>query len=101
GRWCDKRLMGRGFVQPQNVYGLLQSGDLNEDYLLNLIEQMEKTSSEIYSHPLSYDADELLKRENPGGERELQALTSKKVLRAIEDAGFRLATYETLRIADC
>jgi chitin disaccharide deacetylase len=101
GRWCDKRLAGRGFVQPQKVYGLLQSGDINEDYLLDLIEQMEKTSSEIYSHPLTSDADEALRRENPGGERELQALTSKRVLRAIEDSGFRLATYETLRIADC
>jgi hopanoid biosynthesis associated protein HpnK len=101
GRWCEKRLAGRGFVQPRRVYGLLQSGDINEDYLLKLIEQMEKTSSEIYSHPLSCDASELLKRENPGGERELQALTSKRVLRAIEDAGFRLATYETLRITDC
>ncbi|MGE0128906.1 MAG: hopanoid biosynthesis-associated protein HpnK [Blastocatellales bacterium] len=97
----QRRLRGRGFVQPQKVYGLLQSGDMNEEYLIGLIERMEKTSSEIYAHPLAFDADETAKRENPGGERELKALLSPRVRAAIEKAGFRLATYETLPIADC
>lgn len=96
GRWCERRLRGRGFVQPQKVYGLLQSGDMNEDYLLGLIERMEKTGGEIYAHPLAFDADETAKRENPGGERELKALLSPRVRAAIEKAGFRPATYETL-----
>ncbi|MDX2041462.1 MAG: ChbG/HpnK family deacetylase [Acidobacteriota bacterium] len=26
GRWCERRLTGRGFVQPQKVYGLLPKG---------------------------------------------------------------------------
>src|SRR5215470_2807858 len=37
GRWCERRLRGRGFIQPQKVYGLLQSGNMNEEYLLGLI----------------------------------------------------------------
>jgi hopanoid biosynthesis associated protein HpnK len=96
GRWCEKRMRGRGFVQPQKVYGLLQSGDVNEDYLLGLIERIDATSSEIYAHPLAFDADEPAKRENPGGARELEALLSSRVRAAIEKAGFRLATYEAL-----
>jgi len=116
GRWCERRLRGRGFIQPQKVYGLLQSGDMNEEYLLGLIRLigrpdspdspdsphwMDAASGEIYAHPLAFDADEAAKRENPGGELELKALISARVRSAIETAGFRLATYETLPIADC
>jgi hopanoid biosynthesis associated protein HpnK len=97
GRWCEKRLQGRGFARPQKVYGLLQSGDMNEDYLAGLLERIDAASSEIYSHPLAFDADEAAKRENPGGALELQALLSPRVRAAIEKAGFRLATYESLR----
>ena len=96
GRWCERRLAGRGFVQPQKVYGLLQSGDMNENYLLGLLERMPPTSSEIYAHPLAFDANDAAKKEPPGGARELQALTSKRVHQAIEGAGFSLATYESL-----
>ncbi len=90
GRWCEKRLEGRGFVKPPRVYGLLQTGDLNEDYLLGLLERMEKISSEIYAHPLTFDADEEAKRENPGGAGELQAFLSKRVRQAIQSNGFKL-----------
>jgi len=109
GRWCERRLRGRDFLQPRKVYGLLQSGDMNEDYLLGLIQligrsdqpcQMDAASGEIYAHPLAFDADEAARRENPGGARELKALTSARVRSAVEAAGFRLATYETLSIAD-
>jgi hopanoid biosynthesis associated protein HpnK len=96
GRWCEKRLHGRGFARPQKVYGLLQSGDMNENYLVGLLERIDAASSEIYAHPLAFDADETAKRENPGGALELRALTSSRVRAAIEKAGFRLATYRTL-----
>jgi len=96
GRWCEKRLQRRGFARPQKVYGLLQSGDMNEDYLVGLLERIDAASSEIYAHPLAFDADETAKRENPGGALELQALTSSRVRAVIEKAGFRLATYHTL-----
>ncbi len=96
GRWCEKRLRGRGFASPQRVYGLLQSGHLSEDYLLGLLGRIEATGSEIYSHPLAFDAGEAAMRENPGGARELRALLSPRVRAAVEKAGFRLATYETL-----
>jgi hopanoid biosynthesis associated protein HpnK len=100
GNWCERRLRGRGFVHPRKVYGLLQSGDMNEDYLLGLIQQIGragqvgKDGGEIYAHPIAFDADAKARRENPGGERELKALLSSRVRAAIETAGFRLATYE-------
>src|SRR5215831_16529637 len=67
GRWCERRLRGRDFVRPQKVYGLLQTGDMNEDYLLGLIgllgqtvradkaELFDAASCEIYAHPLAFD----------------------------------------------
>ncbi|MGH9851192.1 MAG: hopanoid biosynthesis-associated protein HpnK [Blastocatellia bacterium] len=100
GRWCEKRLQGRGFARPQKVYGLLQSGDLNENYLVGLLKRIDAASSEIYAHPLAFDADETAKRENPGGALELQALLSSRVRAAIEKAGFRLATYESLQYGE-
>lgn len=100
GRWCERRLEGRGFVRPQKVYGLLQSGDMNESYLLGLLRQMEGATSEIYAHPLAPTGDdaagEAARQENPGGTRELQALISSRVRQAIETAGFELANYESL-----
>src|SRR5262245_58455693 len=63
GRWCEKRLQGRQFIRPKKVYGLLQSGNLNENYLLGLLDKMEISCSEIYAHPLDFDADESAKRE--------------------------------------
>ncbi len=96
GHWCERQLRGRGFVQPQKVYGLLQSGDLNEDYLLGLIPRMARTATEIYAHPLAFDADATARRENPGGARELAALTSVCVRAAVERAGFSLTTYDQL-----
>ncbi len=97
GRYCEGKLRGRGFVRPAKVYGLLQSGDMNEDYLLGLLAQMERTSSEIYAHPLADDADDAAQRENPGGARELQAFTSARVREAIRAAGFELTTYAAMK----
>jgi hopanoid biosynthesis associated protein HpnK len=95
-RRCEKRLRGRGFVVPENVYGLLQTGNLNEDYWLGLIPQMARTSCEIYAHPLAPDAEDWNARENPRGAIELQALLSPRVRETIQQAGFRLATYQHL-----
>src|SRR5262249_11699318 len=98
---------------PRKVYGLLQSGDMNEEYLLGLIQlirrldqpdqpdKLDAAGGEIYAHPLAFDADEAAKRGKPRGEHELKALVNAPRRSAIETAGFRLATYETLPIADC
>ena len=97
GHWCEKQLAGRAFVKPNKVYGLLQTGDMNEQYLLGLLPRMAHTPSEIYAHPLALDADEFAQRENPGGTRELLALTSERLRKAVEQAGFALTCYERLR----
>jgi hopanoid biosynthesis associated protein HpnK len=93
---CEKRLRGRGFVVPEKVYGLLQTGNMNEEYLLGLIPQMAQTTSEIYAHPLTPDAEEWNRKENPRGAVEWQALLSPRVREALHQAGFNLTTYQHL-----
>jgi hopanoid biosynthesis associated protein HpnK len=95
-RRCERKFRGRGFVVPENVYGLLQTGNLHEEYLLALIAQMARTSCEIYAHPLAPDAEEWNRKENLRGAEELQALLSPRVREALQQAGFKLTTYQHL-----
>lgn len=97
GSWCAKRLQECGLAQSPKVYGLLQTGDMNEDYLLGLLARMDAASSEIYAHPLAVAADKAEQRANPGGARELQALLSARVREAIDRAGFSLTGARTSR----
>lgn len=96
GRWCEKRLEGRGFSRAEKVYGLLQSGDMNEEYLLALLQRIEPSAAEIYMHPLEPGASAEALVENPGGPAELAALLSGRLKTAIAEAGFTPATYQTL-----
>ena len=96
GQWCDRRLKGRNFIKADKVYGLLQSGDMNEDYLLALLQKIKPVPSEIYMHPLSPDAIEHEIAENPRGVGEYQALISTRLRQAIVEAGFEPATYSSL-----
>lgn len=96
GRWCERRLDGRNFVKAEKVYGLLQSGNMNEEYLLALLQRIKPAPSEIYLHPLSPDALAHEMAENPGGVGEYQALISPRLRRAIAEAGFEPGTYQSL-----
>jgi chitin disaccharide deacetylase len=93
---CERRLRARGFTYPERVYGLFQTGKVDEEYLLGLLPRMGRVASEIYAHPLEGDDAEAERGSGSGGARELRALTSERVRRAVEDAGFELSTYERL-----
>lgn len=93
-RHCEEKLRGRGFVVPEKVYGLLQTGNMNEDYLLGLIPQMARLTTEIYAHPILPEVEEA--KANPRSASELQALLSPRVHAAIRSAGFELSTYEKI-----
>ncbi len=96
GRRCDDRLNRQNFVRAEKVYGLLQTGNMNEEYLLELLRKIDKAQSEIYLHPLAPDANESEQMENPGGIDEFRALVSPRLRRALTDAGFFPATYKDL-----
>ena len=93
---CCKKLEGRGFVVPEKVYGLLQTGKMNKKYVLGLIPKMAKVPSEIYAHPLSPEAEKWNLEENPGGAVEFNVLLSSDVRETILLAGFSPTTYRQL-----
>jgi hopanoid biosynthesis associated protein HpnK len=93
---CYKKLAGRGFVVPEKVYGLLQTGNMNKKYVLGLIPKMAKVPGEIYAHPLSPDAEKWNLEENPGGTVEFNVLLSSDVRETILLAGFSPTTYRQL-----
>lgn len=95
-RSAGRKLSGRGFESLPRVYGLLRSGAMDEEYLLALVAAIERTSSEIYLHPLAPDADAAERRYNPGGADELAALVSPRLREAIAARGFRLAPEATI-----
>ncbi|MFM6023079.1 MAG: hopanoid biosynthesis-associated protein HpnK [Dolichospermum sp.] len=86
------RNYGEGLLKSHNikyadrVYGLLQTGNVSEEYLLSLIPQIEAELVEIYAHPALVNTDI-----NNGGEIELKALLSHKVRELLTVKGFELS----------
>lgn len=86
----ERVLKARGVGFVDRVYGLLQSGQMTEDYLIGLIPQIRANLVEIYSHPaVPESTDERIY----GGQKELDALLSDRVRSTIAAAGFELANY--------
>ncbi|MEI6445300.1 MAG: hopanoid biosynthesis-associated protein HpnK [Nostocales cyanobacterium ELA583] len=91
------RRYGEGLLKAHNikfadrVYGLLQTGDMSEEYLLDLIPQIEAELVEIYAHPDLVNMDI-----NNGGEVELAALLSQRVRELLTMKGFELSNYNQL-----
>lgn len=68
------------------VYGLLQTGNVSEEYLLSLIPQIEAELVEIYAHPTSVNT-----KINNSGEIELKAFLSERVREILSIKGFELS----------
>lgn len=91
------RRYGEGLLKANNikfadrVYGLLQTGDMSEKYLLDLIPQIEAELVEIYSHPALVNTET-----NNGGEVELAALLSQEVRQLLTVKDFKLSNYNQL-----
>jgi hopanoid biosynthesis associated protein HpnK len=83
-RYGESLLKLHNIKFAERVYGLLQTGDVNEEYLLSLIPQIQADFVEIYSHPAVMNA---------GGEVELAALLSGRVRDILLGNGFELTNY--------
>lgn len=79
----ENLLEGKGIKFAQKVYGLLQTGNVTEDYLLNLIPQITADFVEIYSHPAMLISGESLNGSLGAGEAELAALLSQEVKKVL------------------
>jgi hopanoid biosynthesis associated protein HpnK len=86
-------LKSKGIYFCDRVYGLLQSGRMNQDYLQRLIPQIQAKVVEIYSHPAIAFPGEPLNGPLGAGEVELAALLSDSVRELLTANGFELTNY--------
>ena len=80
-----KPLFARRIKHTRVVFGLLQNGFVDENYLLKLLPRLPDGDTEIYSHP---SLDEF--------RNEFEALVSPRVKAIIESEGIRLIRYQDL-----
>jgi hopanoid biosynthesis associated protein HpnK len=92
-RWCERRLAGRRLAVPARVYGVMQSGQMREPYVVTVLRHLRQSSAEIYFHPSTAASDEIL-GPNPG---DLACLLSPTVRQVLTERGLRLATYANLK----
>lgn len=94
-RWAARRVSRRGLHSVTRTYGLLQSGQISEAYVLDVLAELERTgepTAEIYLHPtLGPRVDAL--GPNPD---ELEVLLSPRVRQMIGQRRVRLSTYASL-----
>jgi hopanoid biosynthesis associated protein HpnK len=51
---AERRLRSRGLVFPDTLFGLHQSGDVNERYVLDLLPRLRIGVTELYCHPACF-----------------------------------------------
>jgi chitin disaccharide deacetylase len=94
GRRARRRLRRQPLASCDRTYGLLQSGAMDERYVLRVLRAIESLAgpAEIYFHPSIRDLGEPLGPNTT----DLACLLSPAVRRAIAARSLRLATYPTL-----
>ncbi len=96
-RWATPRLERAGVHSADRLYGLHQTGQVSEAYLLHVIAALPPGVSELYCHPALLDDE--ASRWRPAdyaGEQELAALCSPRVRSACEAADIELTSYRQL-----
>jgi hopanoid biosynthesis associated protein HpnK len=78
-------LRQRGIRHPERVFGLLQNGRVDEDFVLRLLPALPPGNSELYSHP---SLDQF--------RHEFDALISPRVKALVAGQGIQLIRYQDL-----
>ena len=94
---AKKKLHAAGIAFPSVLFGLHQSGEITESYLLRLIPQLTSGVTEIYCHPAFLPCPEV-QRWTPTYRRdvELDALTRRSIRNALEEREVKLISYREL-----
>jgi hopanoid biosynthesis associated protein HpnK len=95
--YAAPRLRAAGIRTADRVYGMHQTGHVDEEYLLSVLTQLPEGVSEIYGHPAMGQAASLAGHQ-PGYDHagEVAALTSQRVREAVRAAGIELTSYRDL-----
>lgn len=93
-----KKLRKHGFRFADVVYGLLQSGNMHESYVVSLLNNLKNGISEVYFHPDSLPSENWIGREaNYKYVEEFQTLLNQKIKRMIEENSIRLVDYSFIK----
>ncbi len=89
-----RRMMAeRGLTSTDALFGLHQSGNLSEDYVVGVIDRIRDGTTELYFHPA---ADIGGTPPTPAAQLEVEILTSPRVRNAIVRNGIELITFADL-----
>ena len=91
---AEQKLHASGIVFPDTLFGLHQSGALDEAYLLRLLPKLQTGTTELYCHPAFLPCPEV-QRWTPTYQRdtELAALTSSAVRHGLDEQNIQLIGY--------
>ncbi len=94
--WSAPRLRASGMLVADRVYGMHQTGHVDERYLLAVVASLPPGLTELYCHP-SVGVSPSLAPYQAGYDHagELAALTSPRVRAAVRAAGIELVSYAT------
>lgn len=90
--WCRHCLRGRGLSVPRRVYGLMQSGQMHEPYVLRVLQQLDVPSAELFFHPT---ISPIAEPSGPNG-ADLEALLSPRVRQLICERDLLRSRYADL-----
>jgi chitin disaccharide deacetylase len=95
--WAAPRLRAARIVTADRVFGMHQTGHVNERYLLRLVSDLPPGVSEVYCHP-SEGVSPALAPYQAGYDHagEVAALTSPRLRSAIAASGVELTSYAEL-----
>ncbi|HLK86784.1 MAG TPA: hopanoid biosynthesis-associated protein HpnK [Candidatus Binataceae bacterium] len=92
-RRARRRMTARGIKSNDWLFGLHQSGNLTEHYVLDVIARLRPGVTEIYTHPAAHLGATLPPEP---ARREVAILTSPLIPLALEGAGARLTDFAEL-----
>jgi hopanoid biosynthesis associated protein HpnK len=95
-RLAAPRLRAAGILSADRVYGMHQTGHVDEAYLLGVLAALPPGTSEVYGHP-ALGASAMARWQHgydPAGE--VAAFTSPRVRAAVDAAGVDLVSYRDL-----
>src|SRR5262249_4989077 len=89
--YAEKRLRRARIAAADRIYGLHQTGHVDEEYLLALIRDLPPGTSEVYAHPAERRPAALARHQDGYDHAgELAALQSPRVREALRAAGVGL-----------
>jgi chitin disaccharide deacetylase len=90
----EKTMRGSGIARPDHFLGFLDSGNLGEEELVEMLGSLKDGTTELVCHP-GFLGPEVLDRYpfHKNCEAELSALTSPRVRKLLNDRSVRLVSY--------